>query len=189
VKPLNQDLDDDTLMAGVARGEETAFRLLVLRWERDIIIFLSHMLGSLEEAEDLAQETFVQVFKKAGGYRAEGKFKSWILRVAGNLARSRLRRRKILRWVSFDSAVHDVADRGQGKVDRMVKDESAQLVRDAVAKLPDRQREALVLHRFQGMKYKEIAEVMGTTVPGIESLIQRAMANLRTKMRGKGLES
>jgi len=109
--------------------------------------------------------------------------------VAGNLARSRLRRRKILRWVSFDSAVHDVADRGQGKVDRMVKDESAQLVRDAVAKLPDRQREALVLHRFQGMKYKEIAEVMGTTVPGIESLIQRAMANLRTKMRGKGLES
>ncbi len=189
MKPLNQDLDDDALMAGVAQGEEAEFRLLVLRWEQGIIFFLRHMLNSQEEAEDLAQETFVQVFKKAGSYRPEGKFKSWVLRIAGNLARSRLRRRKILRWVSFDSAVHDVADGEIDKVDRMVEDESARMVHQAVTKLPDRQREALVLHRFQGMKYKEVAEVMGTTVPGVESLIQRAMANLRTKMAGKGLES
>jgi RNA polymerase sigma-70 factor, ECF subfamily len=189
VEPLQQDLEDDALMASVARGEEAAFRLLVLRWEHDIISFLTHMLGSREEAEDLAQDTFVQVFNKADKYRPEGKFKSWILRIAGNQARSKLRRRKILRWVSFDGATHDVASREPDKVTSMVEDESARIVREVVATLPDRQREALVLHRFQGMKYKEIAEVMGTTVPGIESLIQRAMANLRTKMMGKGLES
>jgi RNA polymerase sigma-70 factor (ECF subfamily) len=189
VKPLKKDINDDALMAGTAQGQEAAFRLLVLRWEHDVIAFLTHMLGSREEAEDLAQETFVQVFRKSASYQGEGKFKSWLFRIAGNQARSKLWRRKFLRWVSFDASVHDVADKEQGNIEKMVEDESARLVREAVVTLPDRQREALVLLRFQGLKYREIAEVMGTTVPGVESLIQRAMGNLRTKMTGKGLES
>ena len=97
-------MDDDALMTLTAEGEETAFSLLVQRWEKDVLSFLIYMLGSVEEAEDLVQETFVQVFRKAGSYRAAGMFKSWLFRIAGNLARSRLRRRKILRWVSFDPA-------------------------------------------------------------------------------------
>ncbi len=177
--------DDDALMARTARGEEAAFRLLVLRWEADVRAFLIHMLGSVEEAEDLTQETFVKVYGQAGRYRGEGMFKSWLFRVAGNLARSRLRRRKILRWVSFDPAEHDVRDLGPGP-DRNLEDhERAVAVRAAVAALPERQRQALTLHRYQGLRYKEIAEAMGTTVPGVESLIQRALAGLRTSLTGK----
>ena len=177
--------DDDALMVRTAQGEEAAFGLLVLRWEADVRAFLVSMLGSIEEAEDLAQETFVKVHRQAGRYRAEGRFRSWLLRIAGNLARSRLRRRKILRWVSFDAVRHDPPDWRLAPDEDLQARQRAAAVRAAVADLPDRQRQALVLHRYQGLKYKEIAETMGTTVPGVESLIQRALASLRGQLAGK----
>jgi RNA polymerase sigma-70 factor (ECF subfamily) len=182
---LTLQQDDDALMARTAGGEEAAFRLLVQRWEGDVRAFLIHMLGSVEEAEDLTQETFVKVYGQAQRYRGEGRFRSWLLRIAGNLARSRLRRRRILHWVSFDPRAHDVADRRAEPDEGLVERERAAAVRAAVAALPERQRQALALHRYQGLKYREIADVMGTSVPGVESLIQRALATLRTKLAGK----
>jgi RNA polymerase sigma-70 factor (ECF subfamily) len=173
-------------MIRTAAGEETAFRLLVQRWEQDVKAFLTHMLGSVEEAEDLAQDTFVQVYRKAGSYQPAGKFKSWLFRVAGNLARSRLRRRKILRWVSFDPALHDRGINQQGPDEALEHHQREKAIRTALARLPDRQRQALVLHRFQGMRYQEVAAAMDTTLPGVESLIQRALAGLRADLAGKG---
>ena len=182
---LTRQQDDDALMARTAQGEEPAFRLLVQRWESDVRGFLIHMLGSVEEAEDLTQETFVRVYHQATRYRGQGLFRSWLFRIAGNLARSRLRRRKVLRWVHFDPGVHDLADRGPAPDAVLEEREQQVAVRAALAALPDRQREALTLHRFQGLKYREIAAVMGTTVPGVESLIQRALAALRDRLAGK----
>jgi RNA polymerase sigma-70 factor (ECF subfamily) len=182
---VTRDLDDDALMARTAQGEEAAFRLLVQRWEADVRAFLIHMLGSLEEAEDLTQDTFVKVFRQAGRYRPEGLFKSWLFRIAGNLARSRLRRRKIIGWLSFDPATHDVADTGPAPDEGIDTAARARSVRQALAGLPERQRQALTLHRYQGLKYREIAGVMDTTVPGVESLIQRALAALRRELAGK----
>jgi RNA polymerase sigma-70 factor (ECF subfamily) len=179
-------MDDDALMIRTAEGQEAAFRLLVQRWERDVLGFLIHMLGDVEEAEDLVQDTFVQVFRKADSYVAAGMFKSWLFRIAGNLARGRLRRRKILRWVRFDPVTHDTGRAGQGPDEDLEQSQRTSAVRTAMARLPGRQREALALHRFQGMRYKEVAKVMGTTVPGVESLIQRAMAALRVDLAGKG---
>lgn len=178
-------VDDDALMERTARGEEAAFRLLVQRWEKEVLAFLIHMLSSREEAEDLVQETLVKVFRQAPHYRPEGKFRSWLFRIAGNLARSRLRRRKILRWVDFDRTKHDQADAGPGPQQMLEAKESTAAVRGGLASLPARQREALLLHRYQGMKYREIADTMGTTVPGVESLIQRALAGLRASLAGK----
>lgn len=183
---MPRTMDDDALMIRTAEGEEAAFRLLVQRWERDVLSFLIHMLGSVEEAEDLVQDTFVQVFRKAGSYQAAGMFKSWLFRIAGNLARSRLRRRKILRWVRFDPVIHDTGSAGRGPDEDLEQNQRTAAVRTAMARLPGRQREALALHRFQDMRYKEVASVMGTTVPGVESLIQRAMAALREDLAGKG---
>lgn len=177
---------DDELMARTAAGEEAAFRLLVDRWERDVLAFLVHMTGSRDDAEDLAQETFVRVFRQAGSYRAEGRFRSWLLRIAGNLARSRHRRRRILKWLPLDLERHDVAaatppaDRG------LEAEQEAAAVRAAIARLPERQRQALVLHRFQGLRYVEVAEAMGTSLAGVESLIQRALAGLRADLARGG---
>jgi len=182
---VSNNTNDDALMAAVARGEEAAFRLLVQRWENEVRAFLIHMLSSVEEAEDLTQDTFVQVFRKAGRYQGEGKFQSWLFRIAGNHARSKLRRRKILGWVSFNPDVHDQAGSGDDPATALVKKDEAHRVKGAVAQLPERQRQALVLHRFQGLKYKEIAESMDVSVPAVESLIQRAMGELRRTLTGK----
>ncbi len=179
---MKPDLDDDTLMIRTAQGEEAAFRFLVQRWEKDVLAFMIHMLGSVEEAEDLVQDTFVQVYRKASGYNAQGLFKSWLFRIAGNQARSRLRRRKILRWVRFDTKEHEMPAAAAGPLADLEQTETTRAVQAAVAELPPRQREALVLHRFRGLKYKEVAAVMQTTVPGVESLIQRAMAALKTDL-------
>jgi len=180
--------DDDALMARIALNEEAAFRQLVQRWEAPVRAFLIHMLSSVEDAEDLTQDTFVQVFRKADRYRPAGLFKSWLFRIAGNLARSRLRRRRILGWVRFESAEHDLPS-PLGAPDRdLERKEDAVRVRAAIALLPGRQKEALVLHRFQGLKYKEVAVAMGVTVPAVESLIQRSLAFLRAALNdGEGL--
>ena len=183
---MSGHVSDDALMDRTAKGEEAAFRLLVERWEGEVLAFLIHMLGSVDEAEDTLQDTFVRVFGQAERYRGEGKFKSWLFRVAGNLARSRLRRRKIVGWLSFDPDRHDVASKERRPDEDLEANEATRAVRAAVATLPDRQREALVLHRFQGMRYREVAESMGTTLPGVESLIQRALAGLRRELEGKG---
>ena len=182
---MTHAIDDDALMERTARGEEAAFRLLVQRWEKEVLAFLISMLGSTEEAEDLVQDTLVKVYRQAGRYQSEGKFRSWLFRIAGNLARSRLRRRKILRWVNFDQAGHDQAHPGPGPQQQLEEKESAALVRAALVGLPHRQRQALLLHRYQGMKYREIADAMDTTVPGVESLIQRALGALRVELAGK----
>jgi len=176
--------DDDTLMMRTAAGDEVAFRQLVARWEQPVFAFLVHMLGSVDEAQDLAQDTFLKVYDQAHRYRPEGRFRSWLLRIAGNKARSVLRRRKVLRWVNFDPVSHDRAAPGDDPGQTLERAETRQRVREAVAALPERQREAVVLKRFQGLSYKEIAEVLGTTVPAVESLLQRAAAILRRELGG-----
>ncbi len=184
---MEQELSDDTLMAAVAKGEEAAFGLLVRRWEHQVKAFLIHMLGSVEEAEDLTQDTFVKVFAQAGSYRPGGMFRSWLLKIAGNFARSRLRRRKVIGWLPFDSRWHDQPAGGADAQQAMEADQTAKALRLALKTLPVRQKEALVLHRFQGLKYREIATVMDTSLPGVESLIQRALDNLRGKLKEQGV--
>ncbi len=178
------DHDDDILMQRTAAGDERAFRQLVARWQQPVFAFLLHMLGSVEEAEDLAQDTFVKVFDQAGRYRPAGKFRSWLLRIAGNKARSTLRRRKVLRWVTFDAASHDQATPGDDPGRSLERRETVDQVRAAVSELPERQRAAVVLKRFQGLSYQEIADILDTTVPAVESLLQRAAATLRLRLKG-----
>jgi len=89
-------VNDDELMTRIATGEEAAFRLLVERWETRVHAFLWRMTGSREDAEDLAQDTFVKVYANARRYQPTGRFQSWLFRIAGNLVRSWARRRKIV---------------------------------------------------------------------------------------------
>ncbi len=185
---MEKDVSDDSLMAAVARGEEAAFGLLTRRWEHQVRAFLIHMLGSVEEAEDLTQDTFVKVFVGARSYRAEGAFRSWLMRIVGNLARSRLRRRKVIGWLPFDPGRHDRPAAGADPQQAMEGDQTVTAIRAALKSLPPRQRQALVLHRFQGLKYREIATAMDTSLPGVESLIQRALENMRQKLKQQGVE-
>jgi len=123
------------------------------------------------------------VFDESGRYRPAGKFRSWLLRIAGNKARSVLRRRKILRWVTFDAVRHDRSSSADDPGRSLERRETVDQVRAAVNELPQRQREAVVLKRFHGLSYQEIADVLDTTVPAVESLLQRAAAALRLRLQ------
>ncbi|NNE08298.1 MAG: sigma-70 family RNA polymerase sigma factor [Gemmatimonadetes bacterium] len=175
-------MTDDQRMARIAAGEEAAFRELVEAWEQPVFAFLARMLGNREDARDLAQETFVRVFEQASRYRPEGKFRSWLFRIAGNFARTALRRRKVLQWVGLDSAQNLVRDTGEspdGAIERRERDRRLQAALD---KLPARQKEAIVLQRFHEMSQHEVAGAMGTSVPAVESLLHRGMQALRTEL-------
>ncbi len=173
---------DDQLMAMIANNEESAFRLLVDRWEKQIHAFFWRMTGSQEDARDLAQDVFVQVHTHAGRYQANDKFKSWLFRIAGNRVRSWARRKKIVEWVRFDNFRHDRQDDTAGPGAAIEAEETRAMVRAAIAELPDRQREALILRRYHEMSQQQIAATMQATEGAVESLLVRAMQTLRTRL-------
>lgn len=174
-------------MARAADGDEEAFGLLVQRWERPILAFLSRMVGDREDARDLAQDVFLRVYRQADHYQGRGQFRSWLFRIAGNAARSFLRRRKLLRWVRFDAKEHVLASSAAVQEHQLVQKDLQHAVQAEVMKLPERQREALLLRRYEEMSYEEISVSMKITLPAVESLLQRAMRTLRTRLNGKGV--
>jgi RNA polymerase sigma-70 factor (ECF subfamily) len=170
-------------MARGARGDEVAFQALVERWERPVFAFLVRMLGSREEAQDVGQETFLRLCREAERYQPRGQFRSWLFRIAGNLARTRLRRRKIIRWVTFERSVHDRPAPGPPVGEELEREERRTLLNRALAELPARQRETLLLRHDLGMSQREIAAALGTSESAVESLLQRALGTLRRKLR------
>ncbi len=184
---LTDEAVDDDLMVRTAQGDEKAFRSLIERWEAPVYTFLERMTGSREDALDLSQETFLRVHARARAYDARGQFRSWLFRIAGNLARSALRRRRLIAWIRFDPQQHDCAVPGDHPGHHLERKETAQEVRRALARLGDRQRQALLLRRFSGLSYGEIAAALDTTVPAVESLLQRAMETLRSDLARKGV--
>jgi RNA polymerase sigma-70 factor (ECF subfamily) len=182
------DRTDDQLLTNYVQGDENALRILVERWERPVFAFLVRMLGSAEEAEDLCQDTFINLIKASERYQPTGKFQSWLFRIAGNKARSRLRRRKILRWVplteNYDNAPAPDPDALAG----LAAQEEQRQVQEAIARLPERQRQALVLKQYQEFSYQEIADAMETSVSSVQMLLHRAMTAMRkdlTSQRGE----
>jgi RNA polymerase sigma-70 factor (ECF subfamily) len=178
--------------AGLDAAGEVAFRLLVERWQLRVLAFLHRCLGDRDEAQDLAQETFLRVYRAAreGRYDPRARFGPWLFRIAGNLCRGRMRRRRLLRWLplSRSSGALDIPGPARDRPDAAVEDAStAAAVRTALDRLPERQRIAVVLKRFEGMSYAEIAEVLQTTPAAVESLLVRAHMVLRQELRRAGL--
>jgi RNA polymerase sigma-70 factor (ECF subfamily) len=177
--PMTPAMTDDELMARIAGGDEDAFRDLVLRWERRVYAFFFRCLGSREDAEDLAQETFVRIFRSAGRYRARGSFPSYLFRIAGNLYRNEVRRRRRRPQPRLET----VAQNGDRPDVALERRELAQAVRAAISHLPDRQQIAVILRRYEGLTYQEIADALGTSIPAVESLLHRASRSLREALK------
>ena len=176
---------DDRLMTDYVGGDEGALRILVERWEQPVFAFLIRMLGSREEAEDLCQDTFVKLIEAARRYQPEGKFQGWLFRIAGNVARSRLRRRKILRWLPLANDYDSAPAPGPAPLDELVGREERLRVQQAIVRLPARQRQALALKQYRGMSYQEIADAMDTSVSSVQMLLHRAMTALRKDLTSR----
>jgi len=173
------DLTDDELMTRGASGDQDSLRILIERWETPVFAFLERMLGSSEEAQEIAQETFFRMCSHADRYRPSGRFRSWLFRIAGNLARSKLRRRAVLRFVRFDTGIHTVPTVDSMPDHSLEYNELREHVRNALSRISPRQRQALVLRHYHDMSYQEIADTMKTTVSAVESLLHRGMNALK----------
>lgn len=189
--PIDDD-EDARLMLAVQAEEPLAFEQLMQRNQARVAAFLRRFVGE-QAVEDLTQEVFMRVYRHRATYRHEARFTTWLYRVAHNVAfnalRSKNRRPEALfssvqkHFVSGTTAL-GFEESVLGKTDatptkQIAKVELQQIVRDAVEKLPPRQREATILSRFNGMSYSEIASVMNMTPQAVKSLLCRARLNLK----------
>src|SRR4051812_21816533 len=177
-------------MLQVRDGDAAAFEELVRRYRDRLLTILEHLVGHREQAEDLAQDVFVRVFKARERYTPDAKFSTWLFTIANNVASNALGSRSRRREVgvpegngadSTPLALDQLAKAASGFMPTRALDkaEQAEMVRHAVVALNERQRMALLLAKFEGMSYQDIAQTMGLSVQAIKSLLSRARVNLK----------
>jgi RNA polymerase sigma-70 factor (ECF subfamily) len=179
--------DDAQIMSEVAAGDLSAFRRIVERYQGSLINYIFRYIGDRAGAEDIAQEVFLRVFKAAGEYRALSSFKTWLYTIATNLCLNELRDNRIFRntinifELNESGFVSLVSPRRSPEAEIESRETSAILTR-ALKSLPEKQRIALLLHKYEGFSYLEISRIMDCTVPAVESLIHRARLGLKKEL-------
>lgn len=185
VNPPIVDVDAD-LVAKLQGGSEAAFRALVERYQARIYHTVFSLLRSPEEAEDVAQEVFVEVYQTIGRFRGDAALSTWLYRLATSRAlRNRRRARAKKRFAYFTSllgfdneVLHEPPDHAHPQA-LLEGQQQLQLLLDHIAQLPGQQQVAFTLRHEQGLSYEEIAAVLNTSVPAVESLLFRARQTLR----------
>jgi len=186
--PLAAVLDLDTeWMLRVREGDEAYLDLLVERHRNSLVGFFYRMLQNQAVAEELAQETFLRVFNSRRRYEPSARFTTWLYRIATNLALNWLRdHRAESRCESLEEgdglALAQLSDRRPGIDRRMVRHVEVSEIRRAIADLPERQRTCVILHKYEGFSYAQIAEAMNTSEQAVRSLAFRAYEVLRQRL-------
>ncbi len=179
---------DVQLMLKVSADDQNAFEQLVVRYQDRLVGFFFHIVHDRTVAEDLAQEAFLRVFRARDRYEPTARFSTWLFRIAHNLASNQIRGAIRRREVSLGNSPQDSSNNldtvlaeqsGLMPARQLDSNEMQQLVRQAVAQLSERQRTAVVLHRFEDMSYEEIGEVMGLGTVAVKSLLSRARVKLK----------
>jgi RNA polymerase sigma-70 factor (ECF subfamily) len=188
--PLNHCSDED-LLAQFRKGQAEAFGVLVRRYERELYGYLRRYLGDATLAEDVFQNTFLQLYKKANQYEAGRPVRPWLYTIATHQAIDSLRRNARHQSVSLDQnreelpngEVHSLVDmletRGPGPLERAQGEERRECVRASVDQLPELFRQVVVLAYYQGLKYREIADILDIPVGTVKSRLHAALAKLQ----------
>ncbi|MGO9517551.1 MAG: RNA polymerase sigma factor [Candidatus Korobacteraceae bacterium] len=192
---LRDELDpksDAAIMLRVAEGDEASFNYLATKYHRPMIHFLYRMVGNQAVAEELAQEVFLRVYRARSSYRAEARFTTWLYRIATNLAVNHARdtrHERSAQTVYLDQpdeetgTTPDVADGEPTAEQQLLQDERMAAIRRHVMALPERQRMAVLMHKYQGMDYRQIGEVLKLSESATKSLLFRAYQTLRDKLK------
>jgi RNA polymerase sigma-70 factor, ECF subfamily len=193
---LEQQLEardpDVRLMLQVKDDVQGAFEVLVERYQHRLVGVLVHLIGRVDEAEDLAQEVFLRIYRARKGYRPRAKFSTWLFTIANNLALNHLRSKGRNPTVALGSedtgsqAIRPsdakVLSRDGTPSSQMRQVELSDVVREALEGLGEDQKVAVLLNKFEEMSYAEIAEVMGRSEAAVKSLLARARTNLREQL-------
>ena len=177
---------DEALLVAYGNGDRVAASILTRRLAPRILAYAARMLGDAAEAEDVAQEAMLRLWRAAPDWRqGEAKVSAWLYRVAGNLCIDRLRKTK--RQAPLEAA-GDPADGRPGAVETLTEADRARALQDALAGLPDRQRQAVVLRHIEGLSNPEIAGIMDIGVEAVESLTARGKRALAAALSGRRAE-
>ena len=187
--PADGSVIDFALMERIGAGDHEAFRQLVVRHQNAVIGTVAKMLGNPSEADDIAQQVFLRVWRNAKRYRPEAKFTTYLYTITRNLVFNETRRKSRKKEVSSDEREENSNQLIEANPDRQPDAELLQAelqgaVDDAIASLPEAQRMAVVLRRYEQLSYEEIAAVLGLSVSAVKSLLFRARTSLREALSG-----
>jgi RNA polymerase sigma-70 factor (ECF subfamily) len=183
-------MTDREMIEGILQRDRAAINFLVSSYQRKVIKTAYYFIGNIEDAEDLSQEIFLEVIKSIGSFRGNASFSTWLYRIIMNRSLNVIKRnsrRAIFSNIEqvFRKAmnVEDTEGKEPSEAhDQMAEKETAEFVKEAISSLPENQRTAFVLSKYEELPYKEIADIMDTTVSSVESLIHRAKMNLQNKL-------
>ena len=185
---LTGGMEETEMIHQLQAGDELAFRKLVEDYQLRVFHICMELLHVREDAEDIAQEVFVEIYHSIGRFRGASRLSTWIYRIAVNKSLNHIRRKKWHRWLQ---PIENLTGRREAEpvapentLPEREIEERQQLAQlwHALDSLPENQRKAFVLSRMEDFSYREIAAIMETTLPGVESLLQRARVNLQKKL-------
>lgn len=186
------EMEDSAIMLELSAGNMSGFDYLIQRYRKPIINFMYRMVHNQAIAEELAQEVFLRVYRSRETYRAEARFTTWLYRIATNLGVNYARDTKNERAASTiyldepdpeTGTTHDVADSTPGAEAGLLHRERLNAIRQHVLALPERQRMAVLMHKYEGMDYKQIGDVLKLSESATKSLLFRAYQTLREKLK------
>ena len=177
---MSENADDDLLMQRVQSGDTDAFAVLVDRYKDPLVNYLANLCGDRDRAEDVAQDSFVKLFRQAGSYDGRGKLAPYLYRIATNHLRSAWRREK--RWKVLSLGLWSPETSGRDPSDDLLSDEATRQVREALASLPLPYRAPLVLRDIEGWTYQQIADFLDCPEGTVKSKINRGRQQLRQSL-------
>lgn len=187
MRPLAH-IDDQDCVTRAQRGEGRAFSELVARYQDRVYRFLLRLSRSPEDAMDLTQETFIRAYQGIGGWRPDALFRTWLFRIARNLAFDRLRHDKIVEFVDLDDDM-ELPDTAAGPDAALETAQRYHLLEAALERLPGQYREIILLREIEGMSYEEIAHVLDLNAGTVKSRLARARASLLDMVKGREEET
>ncbi len=183
-----EKVTDEVLIARFQQGDVQAFDVLVRRYKDQLLNYVYRFVGSRVDAEDIVQETFLRVFKNKHYYKEIAKFSTWVYTIAGNLAKTELRRRKRRKVFSVSNFVneerdYDIPDSGRNpelEVESSIKDG---IIQKAIEKLPSKFKEVILLRDVQGFAYEEISQILNIPLGTVKSRVNRGRLKLQEDLR------
>ena len=181
---------DAELMLEFAQGNHSVFEGILKKYKSSVINIAYRFIQNRAEAEDIAQEVFLKVYNSANRYNPCAKFSTWLYKITTNTCLNKCRSKKHLQIVSLNTSMQsaknginiEITDTSPGYSEELEKNELSRLLKKAINSLPVNQRMAIILQKYEGLTYREIAEIIRCSTSAVDSLLQRAKQNLKRKL-------
>jgi len=189
----NIRMQENELLSGLIQNKQEAFRHLIELYQDKIFRVCNGLLQNREDAEEIAQDVFIEVYRSIQKFKGESSLSTWLYRIAVNKSLNRIKQNKSKNWLVFVDVLFPHSEQeavknrsfsvGPDKI--LERKESEGVVGEILNRLPENQRIAFTLHKYEDLPHKQIAEIMSVSIPSVESLIFRAKENIKKKYSDK----